>query len=439
MRRLVPSLIAICALCAALSPAPASAGQGVARIVYLPHGTEAEALAVGPEGSLWFAGSHRGTEPANLVGRIINGGAIEEHKVPAPESMLGVGDLTLGPEGYMWFTEPSANRIERAAPGGTPAGFTLPNSGSRPTGIVTVGGSVWATLEGIGRLEEINPASALGTEYTLPGGWRPSALALGSDKALWVVNAAAPEVARKPPGGTTITYPPPSASNGAKYSDIVTGPDGNLWIGQSDGPRIDKLEAEASNPRYKRFELPIKGGISALSKGPHHDIWFAIGGRIGSIDTDGRSWGKPVCAIHSCAPVKALTEGPGGALYFAAGGTIGRFEPAFLAISVRSGLRPDGRRKVSISLACSGGAARQRCRGKVELLPRDGTRGQLGNGRFRILTSFTESVNVNLSRTARTTLAQQGTLPARLVVKLGGRVVAGRNLVLHAPVRKAKK
>jgi streptogramin lyase len=432
MRRLVPSLLALFALCAVLAPAVASAGQGAARIVYLPRGTEAEALAVGPEGSLWFAGSHRGPEPANLIGRIINGGAIDEHKVPVPESILGVGDLTLGPEGNMWFTEPAANRIERAAPGGTPAGFTLPNPGSRPTGIVTVGSSVWATLEGIGRFEEINPASAMGTEYTLPTGWRPSALALGSDKALWAVNAAAPEVARKPPRESTITYPPPNSSRSAKYSDIVTGPDGNLWIGQSDGPRIDKLEAEASNPRYKRFELPIKGGISTLSKGPHQDLWFAIGGRIGSIDTEGRSWGKPVCAIHSCAPVKALTQGPGGALYFAAGGTIGRFEPAFLAIAVRSGLRLDGRKKASISLACSGGAARQRCQGKVELLPREGARGQVGSARFGILTSFTESVNVNLSRTARTTLAQEGKLPVRLVVRFGGRVVKARNLVLHA-------
>lgn len=432
MRRLVPSLVALFALCAALAPAVACAGQGAARIVYLPQGTEAEALAVGPEGSLWFAGAHRGAEPANVVGRIIAGGALDEEKVPVSASVLGVGDLTLGPEGNMWFTEPAANRIERVVPGGAPAGFTLPIAGSRPTGIVTVGGSLWATLEGIGRLEEINPASAMGTEYTLPVGWRPSALTFGGDKALWMVNAAAPEVARRPPAGSTITYPPPNSSKGAKYSDIVAGPDGNLWIGQSDGPSIDKLEAEASNPRYKRFELPIKGGISTLSKGPHHDIWFAVGGRIGSIDTQGRSWGKPVCAAHDCTPVKALTEGPGGALYYAAGGTIGRFEPAPFAIAVRSGLRRNGRTQVTISLACSGGAAGQRCQGKLELLPRNRSAGRLGSGRYKILTSYSESVNLNLSRTARTELAKQGKLPARLVVTLGGRVVAGRNLVLHA-------
>lgn len=433
MRRLVLPAVALLALCAALSPATASAGQGVARIVYLPKGTEAEALAVGPEGSLWFAGAHRGAEPANLVGRIVDGGVLDEHKAPTPEPALGVGDLALGPEGNMWFTEPAANRIDRAAPGANPEAFTLPVAGSRPTGIVAVAGSLWATLEGSGKLTEINPARGWRTEFALPAGWRPSALAVGKDQALWLVDAARPELARKPPTGSTITYPPPSSSKGAKYSDIISGPDGNLWIGQSDGPSIDKLEAEASKPRYKRFELPLKGGISTLSKGPHDDIWFAIGGRIGSIDTEGRSLGKPVCAIHSCAPVKALAKGPGGALYFAAGRTVGRFEPAFLAVNVRSGLRPSGRKKVTISLACSGGAARQRCRGKVELLPRKGAGPPLGSRRFAILTSFSESIDVPLSRAARTTLAKQAKLPVRMVVRLGGRVVAARNLVLHAP------
>jgi streptogramin lyase len=432
MRRLVPSLVALFALCAALTPAVASAGQGAARTVHLPRGTEAEALAVGPEGSLWFAGTHRGAEPANVIGRIVGGGALDEHKVPVSGSALGVGDLTLGPEGNMWFTEPAANRIERAAPGGTPAGFTLPIPGSRPTGIVTVGSSVWATLGGIGRLEEINPATAMGTEYTLPVGWRPSALALGGDKALWTVNAAAPEVARKPPTGSTITYPPPSSSKGTRYSDIATGPDGNLWISQSDGPFIDKLEAEASNPRYKRFELPIKGGISTISKGPHHDIWFAAGGRIGSMDTKGRSFGAPACAVHSCARVEALAEGPGGALWFAAGGTIGRFEPPFFSVSLQSGLSVKGSGQVTTMLGCRGGAAGQRCLGKLELLPRPGSGGRLGSARFGIPTSLSRMVTLNLSRAARIDLAQKGKLPVHLVIKLGGRVVAGRNLVLHA-------
>lgn len=436
MRRLVSSLVAIFALCAALSPAVSSAGQGAAATVYLPQGTEAEALAVGPEGSLWFAGSHRGTDPANVVGRIIDGGALDEHSVPRSGTMLGVGDLALGPEGNMWFTEPAANRIERAAPGGAPIGFTLPIQGSRPTGIVTLGGSLWATLEGIGRLQEISPATASVTEYTLPSGWRPAALAAGSDEALWVVDGAAPEIARKPPAGSTITYPPPNSSKGAKYSDIVAGPDGGLWISQSDGPFIDKLEAEASDPRYKRFELPIKGGISTVSRGPHHDIWFAAGGRIGSMDVKGRSFGAPACAVHGCAPVEALAQVPGGALWYAAGGRIGRFEPPFFSLSLQSGLRVEGKARVTTMLGCRGGAAGQRCRGKLELLPRRGSGPPLGSARFAIVTSRSRQVTLNLSPAARIDLAREGRLAVHLVIRLGGRQLRGHDLVLHATRRR---
>lgn len=401
-------------------------------MVHLPQETKAEALAVGPEGNLWFAGSHRGADAANVVGRI-TGGALDERRVPEPDSVLGVGDLTLGPDGNMWFTEPVADRIDFESPaGGNPGQLVLPSPGSRPTGIVTVGDEIWATLEGTGRLAKITPATGSGADYTLPPGWRPSALALGSDQALWVVDAAGPELARKPPAGRTIIYPPPKFAKGAKYSDIVAGPDDKLWISQFDGPYIGRLEAEASKPKYTRFELPIKRGISTVSNGPHHDIWFATGGRIGSIDTKGRTYGAPACAIHSCAPVEALAEGSEGALWFAAGGTIGRFEPPSFSVSLGSRLVAKGKAQAITEIGCSGGAAGQRCQGKLELLPPNGSGGRLGSARFGILTSLTRMVTLNLSRAGRKGVALKGKLPVRLVARLGGRVVASRNLVLHA-------
>lgn len=91
------------------------------------------ALAVGPENYLWLAGINTGESPSNVVGRISPGGAVDEYAVPATAGVLGIGDLTRGAEGDMWFTEPAANRIERVAPTGHPEGFTLPTAGSLPT------------------------------------------------------------------------------------------------------------------------------------------------------------------------------------------------------------------------------------------------------------------------------------------------------------------
>jgi streptogramin lyase len=402
-------------------------------LVHLPQGTEAEALAVGPEGNLWFAGSRQGADATNVVGRIVAGRALDERRVPESGSVLGVGDLTLGPDGNLWFTEPAADRIDFESPaGGNPGQLMLPSPGSRPTGIVTVGDEVWATLEGNGRLAKVDPATGSGVNYTLPSGWRPSALALGSDQSLWVIDAAGSELARKPPAGRTITYPAPKFAKGAKYSDIVAGPDGRLWISQSDGPFIGRLEATAPDADYKRFGLPIKGGISTVSNGPHHDIWFAAGGRIGSIDTKGRTFGAPACAVPGCAPVEALAEGHEGALWFAAGGTIGRFEPPSLAVNLTSRLVAKGKAQAITEIGCSGGAAGQRCQGKLELLPPNGSGRRLGSARFGIPTSLFGLVTLNLSRAARADLALKGKLPVRLVARLGGEVVASRSLELHA-------
>jgi streptogramin lyase len=425
MRRLVPIVAILAALCATAAPAAGAATPGV---VHLPDGTAAEALAVGPGGDLWFGGVRRGPGPANVVGRISATGAVDEYPVPNSGSTPGVGGLTLGPEGDMWFTQPAANRIERVAPGGSPEGFTLPKPGSRPTGITRLGGALWATLEGVGAIARLKPVGEA-TEYTLAGS-RPTALTVGPDSALWLIDAGAPEVTRKAPAGRSIGIPF-TGFGGTRNTDIVSGPDGNLWLSQSDGPFIGRLEARIATSRYTRYKLPIDEGTSLVSTGPRHDVWFASGGRIGSIATDGLSFGAPTCAVPGCATVKALAEGSEGSLWFAAGRVVGRFEPLPLAVSPRGNLVAKGNRKATTSLACTRGAAGQRCQGKVEILRRrDGTR--LGSGRFGIVTSATRPVTLSLTRSAGAELTRDGGVAVRLVARLGGKVAAERYYLLRA-------
>jgi virginiamycin B lyase len=428
MRRLVPFFSAFVALLVALTPA--AAGAAPPALVHLPKGTEAQALAVGPERDLWFAGVHRGADAANLSGRISSDGSVEEFPVPESASAPGVGALTLGPDGNMWFTEPTAGRIDFEAPsGGTPGILVLPNPNSRPTGLAKIGNSIWTTLEATGGLLVTYPATATGSETTVPGA-RPTAIALGDDGALWMIDATAPTLLRKPPEGRSITFPIPSFAKGAEPSDIVAGPEGNLWISQSDGPYVSRIEPEIS--RYTRFELPLKGGYSLISNGPRHDIWFAGGGLIGSITSNGHWFATPTCALGNCATVTALAEGPEGGLWFAAGGTIGRFEPPPLAVTVRGRLLAKGRAKATTSLECHGGAAGQHCQGKLQMLPAKGPGRPLGSVRLGIITGTTKKVTLSLTEAAATELARDGKLPVRLVARIGGKVSTRRSAVLRA-------
>jgi virginiamycin B lyase len=430
MRRLVPLISAFVAIVALALP-PAAAGAALPALVHLPKGTEAEALAVGPEGELWFAGVHHGADAANVSGRISGAGSVEEFPVPESGSAPGVGDLTLGPDGNMWFTETAAGRIDFEAPGGGGPGIlVLPDPSSRPTGLATVGNSIWATLEATGGLLVTYPATASGEEYNVHGS-RPSAIALADEGSLWLINAGSSELLRKPPAGSSITFPIPRFAKGAKPTDIVTGPEGNLWISQADGPYIARVEPEIF--RYTRFDLPLEGesGFSLISNGPRHDIWFAGGGRIGSITNDGHWFATPTCALSGCPTVTALAQGPEGDLWFAAGGTVGRFEPPPLSVSLRGRLVTKGTARATTSLECVGGAAGQHCQGKLEMLPTKGHGRRLGSVRFGIVTGATRKVTLNLTGAAAARLARAGKLPIRLVARIGGKVSAGQDAVLR--------
>lgn len=426
MRRLVPLFLAFVAIVAL---APGVAGAALPTVVHLPKGTEAEALAIGPEGDLWFAGVHRGAHAANVSGRISSDGSVEEFPVPESGSAPGVGDLTLGPEGNMWFTEPAAGRIDFESPGGgRPGILVLPNPNSRPTGLATVGNSIWTTLEATGGLLVTYPKTATGAENAVPDS-EPSLLSLGGDGSLWIIDGGGSELLRKPPAGRSISFPTPDFAKGAKLTDIVAGPEGDLWISQSDGPYVARVEPESS--RYTRFELPVPGGFSLISNGPHEDLWFAGDGKIGSITSDGRWFGTPTCALRGCPMITALAEGPEGDLWFAVGGTVARFEPVPLSVTWGSGLNAIGSSHAAIWLHCEGGAAAQRCQGKVDLLPAKGSGPRLGSARFNIHTSGGQKLRLHLSRAAIAELKGKGRLPVRLVARVRGKVSATRTTMLR--------
>jgi streptogramin lyase len=429
MRRLAATLAVLATLGAALVPGVAAAGHPPPPphidLSHLREGTEVEALAVGPENYLWFAGSNHGATPSNVVGRISPGGAVDEYTVSNTAESLGVGGLTRGPEGNMWFTEPAANRVERVTPTGHPEGFTVPTAGSLPTGIVSApGGFLWVTMEGTGKVAKIDPNAAHAVETSLQPGARPTALALGPDSALWAVQRESATLGRVSlqEGSSSFTVPTDgSIFKGALNSDIVTGPDGNLWLSQEDGPFVAEVVPTATEPEYHRFEVPeLETGTTLISTGPRGDLWFATeDGAIDSIATNGKEQGDPGCPLKDCAPIRALAEGPEGELWFASGESIGRYHPAPLIIAKHGPLKAVGS-KLKVPLECRGGAAGQRCKGTYEIF--------LGKyvaarGHFAIPTMTHRKVTVHLVDGGGRRKARKLGLKGHFVVRMGGKSV----------------
>ncbi|MBL8114652.1 MAG: hypothetical protein JNK60_17360, partial [Acidobacteria bacterium] len=89
---------------------------------------------------------------------------------PSPYSVSGGGyGIVAGPDGKMWFTQFTGNRIGRLdTVSGNATFIDLPTPGSTPTGIV-VGpdGNIWITEKGSNKIGRITMAGVL-TEFTVP-------------------------------------------------------------------------------------------------------------------------------------------------------------------------------------------------------------------------------------------------------------------------------
>src|SRR5690606_5319601 len=99
-------------------------------------------------------------------------------------------DITVGPDGNLWFTEVTGNKIGRITPDApnTITEFPLPTANSRPLGIVAApDGNLWFGESGSGKLGRISPESPNTiTEYGIPAG----DVTVGPDGNLWYTSVS---------------------------------------------------------------------------------------------------------------------------------------------------------------------------------------------------------------------------------------------------------
>jgi virginiamycin B lyase len=77
---------------------------GAITLLPLPQRHSSAGIARGMSTTIWF------TDPdGNAIGRILANGSISEFPIPTPNS--NVGEIALGPDGNMWFTEEYTRKI----------------------------------------------------------------------------------------------------------------------------------------------------------------------------------------------------------------------------------------------------------------------------------------------------------------------------------------
>jgi virginiamycin B lyase len=266
-----------------------TAGSAFAKVITAPNASGG--LTITSDGSLWF------TEYADLhskVGRLSPDGKLTEFPVPSPDRAkhAGVGVMTLGPDGNLWF------------------GFTV----STDQGYLSLNSSI------------IRMTSD-GAMTTFP--LRPHVpayrLIVGPDKALWFSEGN--KLGRMTTGGQFMEYPvlvPESAPGNGQISDLCVGPDGALWYTWFLSNHIGRMTLDG---KAQNFAVPYQA--SAITSGPDGALWYSQSepsttdpagsvlraGFVGHLTSAGVASEVPITPSLQASD---LIKGPDGAMWFSA-------------------------------------------------------------------------------------------------------------------------
>lgn len=191
-------------------------------------------ITLGPDGNLWFTetGDYFNPDSSNYaaIGRITPSGRLTEFLLP---SGSGPNGITVGPDGALWFTENGTSKIGRITTGGSISESVIPTPDSAPIGITTgADGALWFTEQFGQRIGRVTTAGSF-TEYPLPHGGNPVGITAGADRALWFTEVLGHRIGRITTDGSISELPITVASGPPAFPlDIATGPHGkNVYFG----------------------------------------------------------------------------------------------------------------------------------------------------------------------------------------------------------------
>jgi streptogramin lyase len=249
-------------------------------------------------------------------------GQVTEFPVPTagslvPPNGLPFGGLAVGPDGNVWFTEPSGDQIGRINPSGAISEFPLPISNAEPSGIVAgPDGNLWFTQANAAAIGRIT-SSGVVTE--LPINTPAFDIAAGPDGNLWFTEEneteSDGEIGRITPGGAVTQFPIPARITLTYGVEITVGPDGNLWFTMPNNFAIGRITPSGT---VTVFPLPAGGIVSSpvgIAAGPDGAVWFTqqVNTAIGRITPSGQI---AESALPAGSPPNGIASGPDGRLWF---------------------------------------------------------------------------------------------------------------------------
>lgn len=304
----------------------AEVGEGVfttftdpAGMIYGPNG-----IAAGPDGNIWFT-----SRTNNRIGRITPQGQITTWGHP---DMSLPREIVAGPDGNMWFTSSGNSRIGRITPEGEMAFFQPAQSTDwgQPWGI-TVGpdDNLWFTTRGVRRTLVRLTTNGGMTVFPVPylavfqGVATPNLITGGPDGALWVNGDGNALLRMTTSGGFSgrlASFP----------KDLQFDHFGRLWMPASDlnAPvKVQRLTPPLPGTMMTFSAPGVLGAAHRITVGPDGQMWFTVPSlrEIWRMDLNGQVVSRfeapaelvPTGAIGG-GGIRNLTVGPDGNIWFVA-------------------------------------------------------------------------------------------------------------------------
>ncbi len=282
-------------------------------------GSSPSDICTGPDGTLWFTEA-----TGDKIGRVSRLGAITEF--PTLSLSSRPTGITAGSDGNLWFTERATDKIGRISPVGQITEFHLPLVNSAPEYITDgADSSLWFT-EDSGRIGRITPAGGF-TEYTVTAAASGLlGITRGSDGNIWFTEKGDNQVGRITPNGSFVRYTP--LTGDSQPIGIVSGPDGNLWFTESHANQIGRI-----TPLGVITEFPMPAGVTIsnpqnITLGADGNLWFSgySSNNLARITPAGTVTAFTVPSANSVPA--GITAGPDQNIWFTefSAGKIVRFE-----------------------------------------------------------------------------------------------------------------
>ena len=287
-------------------------GLNIREFVVPTAGSRPNGIALGPDGNIWF------TETSgNRIGRITTNGVITEFPIPVADS--GPLGIAAGPDGRLWFCASSSHQIGAITTDGAVTMYTIPRLPTEPFKtpqcITRRGNSMWYSDLSY-RISRITTAGVVATQYVHEAGVNPFGLAVGADNNIWFAAYFTDTVSRlRVSDGVTTFYPLAPLASPAL---MTRGPDDAVWFTQvgAGTNAIGKIGRITTNGVLKEFEVGYTGPYG-ICTGPDGAIWFTEHRRatnaIGRMTLDGQVSRYGLAYDSS---VSEIVTGADGGLWF---------------------------------------------------------------------------------------------------------------------------